>query len=166
MTANINPETNLPYGVVSGNKLHPEVQDALYQKALDVVCKALRDERIAQWKKKIVEALGDLDGAASIEEDTQGVQEIAEYLTDEDYDSDYLPEEPCAEVEHDGIRVQVSYLGGAMLVTSLNGEVVSGESQCSPCVPNAINLDAGQWPPGDSNFDCHGFPIDWFDSEG
>lgn len=69
------------------------------------------------------------------------------------------PEEPCAVITYEGIRIQTSYLGGALHLFSLNGPIVEGDGWCSPCIPGAVNVSK---PGNNGGPECHGFPDDWF----
>lgn len=133
---NFNSETGLPYGVVQGNNLQPDLLDELYFKALDI-CEEnlLEEERITRAEN------GQCD--------------------DVDWQDEFLEgctiDEPSASFEYDGIHLQYSWLGGAPIVFSFNGPVQKVQSYCSPCVPGAADLDSGE-----GEIECHGFPKDWY----
>lgn len=137
---NYNQETGLPFGVVSGNKLNPDLLDELYFAALGIEQTRLLDE----------EALARAENGQSLDEDWQD-----EFL------EGCCIDEPSAHFEHEGIHVQYSWLGGAPIVFSFNGPVQNVASYCSPCVPGAADLDSSL-----GDIECHGFPADWYESTG
>ena len=133
---NYNEYTGLPYGVVQGNNLQPDLLDELYFKALDI-CKEklLEEERITRAEN------GQCDDADWQDEFLEGC----------------TIDEPRAAFEYEGIHLQYSWLGGAPIVFSFNGPVQTVQSYCSPCVPGAADLDSGE-----GDIECHGFPADWY----
>lgn len=135
--SNFNHATGLPYGVVAGNSLQPDLLDELYFKAL-----AIEEERL-------------------IEE--EGISRAERGLPlDIDWQDDFLEQcyidEPSAHFEYEGIHLQYSWLGGAPIVFSFNGPVQKVANYCNPCVPGAADLDSGE-----GDIECHGFPQDWYE---
>lgn len=157
-TANINPTTGIRYGVINGNSLDQDVLAELHDKAVNVVDGYQRIEFIKQYAnaKDI-----DLDGVAEADYDSHLIDEIGEEFENAlaEYDDDYYCDgEPNAEIEHDGCKVVYSFLGGAPLVTVMESPIIVRAALCSPCVPNAGNLDDKD-PDG---YECYDVPTDWY----
>lgn len=133
---NYNSDTGLPYGVVQGNSLQPDLLDELYFKALDIEQDRLIEEEMIARAENGQDPYGDWQ--------------------DEFLDSCCI-DEPSAQFEYEGIHLQYSWLGGAPIVFSFNGPVQNVASYCSPCVPGAADLDSGE-----GDIECHGFPADWY----
>lgn len=51
--------------------------------------------------------------------------------------------EPTIEGEHEGVKYRIAWLGGAPLLWVLDGPLGYCDRLCSPCVPNAADLDSG-----------------------
>lgn len=132
---NINPETNLPYGLIQARNLNADLWAELHLKAHDLIADKLREFR----RTELIEA-------GVLEHDIDAQLE------------DFCPEidEPEAELEHEGLKVVYTHLGGAAIVFSINGPVTHVASYCSPCAPGAADLDSGE-----GNIECHGVPADW-----
>jgi hypothetical protein len=60
--------------------------------------------------------------------------------------------------EYEGVTVSVTTLGGAPLVFIMESPVIVKARPCSPCVPNAGDLD--NLDP-DYGIECYGLPEDW-----
>jgi hypothetical protein len=79
-------------------------------------------------------------------------------------------DEPHITGKYDDIEYQVTWLGGAPLVWVLKGPIGSVNRLCSPCVPNAGDLDSGfiggdQVPPPDfKGYECYVVPPNWLPS--
>lgn len=160
MTPNTNQETGLPYGVIGARSLNDELFLELLDKARDTVYDALREADKKQVLRTLSDALpGDLSvGHPTIEE---CLDEIAETVVELRSDRGmYEQDEPTAEFEHDEVTVHFSWLGGAPLITSIDGPKTSVRSWCSPCVPGAADLNSGY-----GRIDCHGLPMDWYTEE-
>ena len=73
-------------------------------------------------------------------------------------DENFEDDEPQAEFEHEGIKVVFCWLGGAPLVIVVESPYIAIAGLCSPCVPNAGNLDDKD-PDGE---ECYDVPADWY----
>lgn len=144
---NFNIETQLPYGVIQGNSLDGYV--------LDLLCEAARTSAYLEAEAEKLEELG-VDGEVKTFNDLSD-EELDEF--NEFMDSLQI-DEPAGEVILDNVKVQVSWLGGAVILFSLNGPVTKVARYCSPCVPGAADLNSGV-----GDIECHGVPTDWFYSE-
>lgn len=135
---NINVNTGVPFGIISANSLHPDVVDVLLYggQALNITMQEFERELRAQLE---------LDGLDEAELEER-VEEEFEF---------FHPEEPVIAGTRDGVEYSTSWLGGALHFFILDSPVVSYCRPCSPCVPNAGDLDS----PGD--YTCYGVPEDW-----
>lgn len=158
---NTNPRTGLPFGVINGNSLDPELLDALYTAASAKVYDVRYQERRAELRRDVISMLDALfPNCATIEERGWFEDLIEAQIEAEAEGGAFDSDEPCAEVTHEGVTVSYGYLGGAPIVFSYDGPVTHVRSYCSPCCPGAADLDSG---PGD--IACHGVPESWLDKE-
>lgn len=68
------------------------------------------------------------------------------------------PDEPEYEGEYGGVKYQIFYLGGAPHLMVLHSPHIVKARLCSPCIPNAGDLDSLD----DSGCDTYGVPADWY----
>jgi len=66
-------------------------------------------------------------------------------------------EEPTISGTLDGVKYEISWLGGAPLLFVLESPVISKAKLCSPCVPNAGDLNSLD----DDSYECYGVPEEW-----
>lgn len=152
---NVNPETGIRYGVISGNTLDPEVLDQLYQKASADDTNRWRGERGK-------ELLAEVENSTLYEIYQDELDDLIDRQLDYET-ANYSNDEPNAEIEHDGVKLKYSWLGGAPLIFVLESSLRTHvTSLCSPCVPNAGDLDSGWDPDG---YECYDLPSDWLRKE-
>lgn len=109
-------------------------------------------------------ALGNLDG--DIAHDLFfGPQ--AENISDQNYldecfeagiepDEDWYCDEPYVEGEYQGVKYGISWLGGAPLLWIYKSDYITDSAaMCSPCCPNAGDLD------NEGEYTCYTIPDDW-----
>jgi len=84
-----------------------------------------------------------------------------ELLTEVDDEAEDWPEEPAYELEVEDMKLQLGWLGGAPLVWVLKSPHTTRARECSPCVPNAGDLDSLD----EGGFECYTLPEDWFYKE-
>jgi hypothetical protein len=102
--------------------------------------------------------------------DEQGVE-----FDEDDFISDYVErnaeilqiDEPIIEGELDGVQYRISWLGGAPLVFLCGGLQGWGRELCSPCVPGAVQGDAGfsEVETDDFCYPCYIVPKEWLRDE-
>lgn len=158
---NTNPTTGIRYGVISFNSLQPWCNDDLFNgpTARDLSYEdallQLKAEAGVEYDK-VMERCDKLHGdkmAADVLDLLAQAFFEAEGL---EYDHDafverYIEEareniqidEPIIEGEYDGVKYRISWLGGAPLLWVLEGPIGYVNRLCSPCVPNAADLDSG-----------------------
>lgn len=174
MTANINPDTGIAYGYISANSLHPDIvqelqdngKDVYYEDALDdyqqdlSINPALQDEACEDAGTK----RGDLD------EDELRAQALAHIRDrwegskwEQHFNDNYQPDEPVHEGEKDGVKYRTSWLGGALNVWIFESPFTGRFQECSPCVPNAANLDYPEDRPNACGVLGYDVPPEWRD---
>lgn len=191
MTPNTNPETGIRYGVISGNNMDsdvlldlmygPHARDLSYEETLrqlrheaEVEADAYEEEvKVAiaeedygllsndRYVERRIEQMWDARGYDSAEDYVEAVVERrAEAL---------VIEEPEIEGEYEGVKYRISWLGGAPLVWVFEGPKGWARSLCSPCLPNAADLDSGFCSDKDANtlkeqsnwHECYVVPFAW-----
>ena len=131
---NVNPETGIRYGVVSLNSLAEWVFDEFFYHGENVTYR----DAIEEFRSENPDAS---------EDDVDAFMESYEGYED------------CYELESDGMKLALSYLGGTPIVWVFESPIVDRARLCSPCVPNAGDLD-NRDPNG---YDCYSLRQDWFD---
>ena len=135
MLPNVNPETGIRYGVVALDSLEDWAFDEFFYQGRNVTADAALEEAIA-------------NGLDPDDDDAT-----------QDFWDDYQAEEENYELEtKDGLKLGLSYLGGAPLVWVFESPVTTEARECSPCVPGAGDLDSQE--PG--SFTCYTLPSEWF----
>ena len=139
MQPNVNPETGIRYGIISANSLDGElVQDLLYYEGEDLSLKEAEEEiKIAMREEGVTEEDWD--------------------RTLDDRLSDVYIDEPIVEGECEGVKYCTSWLGGALHFWIFESPRIGLYSECSPCCPNAGNLDS----PNDDGVECYDVPEGW-----
>lgn len=92
--------------------------------------------------------------------------DLESYIDNAIEHADLQIEEPTTEGVYEGVSYRISWLGGAPLLWITEGPVGMAESLCSPCVPNAADLDSG-FVYGDdgSKYCCYVLPRNWAAAE-
>jgi len=131
MIPNIHPETNIAYGVTNLNSLKDWVYDEFFNHGKNTSYAAALDD----WQK----TNPDCD--------------------EQEFADEYMGEEDCYSLEKDGMSLELSYLGGAPMVFVLESSITTLCSQCSPCVPNAGDLNSQH----ELGMRAYTLPGDWFE---
>lgn len=139
MQPNVNELTGIRYGIISANSLDGElVQDLLYYEGEDLSWKEAEEEiKIAMREEGVTEEDWD--------------------RTLDDRLSDVYIDEPIVEGECEGVKYRTSWLGGALLFWIFESPRIGLYSECSPCCPNAGDLDS----PNDDGVECYDVPKEW-----
>jgi hypothetical protein len=188
-TVNVNPETQIRYGVAQGNN-HPYLLDHIMQNGNDLAydyfvseiksslrmldnesneadIKAVLDDiyghDLESFIPEILDILTAPSNVISIDgaiEDYPLQDELWDLISDDvEYESD--SDSMSYELDEDGCKYAVSSLGGAALIWVYQStNIVYVESLCSPCVPNAGDLDSGLTDE-DNGYQCYGIPTEW-----
>ena len=145
-------ENGIRYGVIAIQNLDPDVVEDLWYGygAVDLSYQAAMEEldaEIGREADRLIET-GELQA------------EDRDWYVDRETDKrrdDIQIDEPTIEGNYQGVHYQISWLGGAPLLWVLESPVISKAQPCSPCVPNAGNLDNLS----DDGIECYGVPRDW-----
>lgn len=146
---NINHETGVAYGVINLRSIDPDLaQDLWYIYGHDIdYIDAVADAQIAALEAWVAEhgSSDDFDNDAVVQE----------------FNDNYQNDEPTIEGEYKGTLYTITYLGGApLLYVRLSSHIVDDAPECSPCVPNAGDLDS-YLAGGRGNARCYSVPADW-----
>lgn len=120
---------------------------------------ATEGERERFIEKKLVELL---------KKECSGEPEDKDEFVDlmlEQFSDTYQHDEEVYEGEKDGVKYMVGWLGGGQILWVMSGTVGSCNSLCSPCVPNAGDLDSGFAQDYSLPYPCYVPPADWLRSE-
>ena len=143
---NVNPDTGIRYGLISAQALHPDIIFEIQQYGVDIHWRDQMDEIRAQVNREV-------EAGHVAEEDIDDELDLCiERQGDRWYD-----DEPVHEFELQGVRGQTTWLGGALLVWVFESPYQGNYRMCSPCVPNAGDLDNSD-PDGVT---CYDVPSAW-----
>ncbi len=157
--ANVNSETGIRYGVIQGNHASLLLEE-IFQNGTNESFEGHKRDLISDlshWLKQH----GQRDDFAD---------EMAKDCVEELEWDDYQAEEECYSYSDAGAEFLVSWLGGAPLIwVTKSPRIVAVKSLCSPCVPNAGDLDSGIVADATDILDtkllagyaCYGLPIEW-----
>ncbi len=152
MTANINSETGIRYGVIDANSV-PWLLESIIDNGVNETWEAFKRERI--------EEAGEL--VAKWEECGLGnTENLAEQLFDDvDWDFYEAQEEEYTYTDEKGNQFLLGYLGGAPLIWCVKTSKIAQARECSPCVPNAGDLNSQE----EGGFECYGVPEEYLETE-
>ena len=127
---NIDPGTGIHYGYISATSLDPEIVDELTQGCSD------------QYKERLQEFKDDIRSICENQgfwgRSITAMVEYAEELFDDEYQDN---DEATHQFQRNGVIGRTSWLGGALHVWIFSSPHTGMFEECSPCVPNAGNLD-------------------------
>lgn len=144
MLPNINPETSIRYGTIYINELDPEVGHTLMFgiQAVDLTYKACVAELEAEIRRDL-----EVDGEVDEDEFQARFEREVDRIT---------CDEPTIEGVYQGVKYQVTWLGGAGLLIVMESPHTGMFALCSPCVPNAVSIGQPGVTVG------YSIPDDWF----
>lgn len=151
--ANTDPETGVRYGVISFHRLEDWVIDEIFTNGenlsfLDAQAEAKKEyEREAQ---ALLDADGDFDFDGYVEEKLN--------TWNETYESDDDVWRLETDDTDDGGKVVVQTTGPGNLFVFMSPVIVNTRL-CSPCYPNAGNLDS----PDPDGYETYGLPKNWLE---
>ena len=151
--ANVHTETGTHYGAISGHSLDPDVLNAIQDKVFDLEYQTTYKDHLKNLLQDVICNSDDLT-----------IQQLIDKCEahDIDPDLDYFAEafdcyEPSGTIEHDGLIITFDWLGGCPLIIVNESPFVASAVPCSPCVPNAGDLDDLD-PEG---VECYNVPENW-----
>lgn len=145
MATNVNPETGIRYGVVSLNSLEDWVFDEFFHNGTNLSYESAKKEYLAE----------------NYDADDESDDAIAEEEWEDRFNDEYQGEEDTYSLETDGMILQMSTLGGAYNVWVFESPHIAYCRQCSPCCPNAGNLDSKE----ENGVTTYDVPTDWYRKE-
>ena len=157
MAANIDPATGVHYGVINASSLDPNVIDMIMDG--DNVTEQAAEEEFRKQINHEIES-GRLSADDFGEEMERRLRERSECASEDDYR--YVEYDEGGKLT---LEVQTTWLGGAMLVYVLQSPYLAAAPVCSPCCPNAGNLDE-RYEDGEGGVTCYDVPPDWRLDEG
>jgi hypothetical protein len=171
MTLNVNPTTGIRYGVIALGSLDDDLanEDLWYGPgAKNLSEEAAAEELRKELRQRYEDARELAEGSYENAVEMRGIEDneenrrdyISEHLEEqlktpnvdsaEDYvewayerECDFQIDEPEIEGEYDGVKYRIRWLGGAPLLWVIEGPIGYANRLCSPCVPNAADLDGG-----------------------
>ena len=150
---NTNTETGVAYGVISLRSIDPELANELwYDHGTDMDYESGLVDHISDAIAAWVNEGNDFDDF-----DEDGARQA--------FAESYESYEPTITGAFEGVKYTIMHLGGApLLYITHSPHVVDDAPQCSPCVPNAGDLDS--YHRGDrGSTRCYTTPADWLGSE-
>lgn len=201
---NTNVKTGIRFGVIATNSLDQDLVNDLWygpdavNESEEEVAKEMKSEFGAKWDAAHEEAeiaasetdpnMSDDEREAFINKHMMDAGFSITYsgctlfLDRDDYISREIEgawgnldiSEPIISGNYEGVDYQITWLGGAPLLWVLEGPVGFANHLCSPCVPNAADLDNGFEPtsiPVDQihrdhdGYLCYVVPQDWLAKE-
>jgi len=181
---NTNPETGIRYGVIALQSLDADVAQELFYglQAKDVTYEsALKDLRAEvegeadEIEEQISIKAHEIGGFTDreyedfcereIEKEYQarGYDDRDEFVDDQvEYRSEGIQiEEPEIQGTYEDVEYLIWWLGGAPILYVIKSPLIGcANNLCSPCVPNAADLDSG-FHQGPTGFDCYIIPESW-----
>lgn len=192
MMSNVNPKTGVRYGVISVASLQPELAEELMYgpDAIDETYGAALNDAEMEANAEVAQLYEDAEIAASEVDPNMSDRAreafIEQYLTihytemgyeDSDdlvaqrleaFSDQFRCDEPHITGTYEEIEYQITWLGGAPLLWILDGPVGFVEKLCSPCVPNAADLDSetcleaeASETMSENGYFCYVVPRDW-----
>ena len=149
---NYNPKSRVPYGIIACNSLDSElVQELWYTHGEDISYKnALEELRESVSAQMIDEEENGECPIRSVDDFNDELDEIVERRAEH-----IQIDEPTIEGEYEGVKYQISWLGGAPLLWVFWSPFVNPHAQCSPCCPGAGDLDS------EGDVLCYDVPDSW-----
>lgn len=174
---NYNPETGIRYGTIYLNHLDADVAYDLWMNGRNVSEENAYDELKSEIERdadaieeEVTIAIAESDHALlSSERFVENEIEAAYLRLGYDDRDDYIDtrlelgsediqiEEPIISGTSEGVEYSISWLGGAPLLWVFKSPIISTAKLCSPCVPNAGDLDSLD----DDGYECYGIPDEW-----
>ncbi len=171
--ANINDQTGIPYGVIAGNSV-PELLEEIMQHGRNLTYEDWKQWLSDNVKRALTDAIADFVLPQSqIARTVEAVhEEVVDLLLESQLNDSYeAEEETFLWNAPDNCRYQVGWLGGAPMIWVLFSPWLTECHRCSPCVPNAGNLDspcpegvtcycvAPEWLPEDTDLKPRALPV-------
>lgn len=145
---NTNPETGIRYGIISANNIDPDVMQIIWLEGTDL-----------HWQDRAAEIRDEVMNDEECSPDDKDA-EIERRLQDES--DGWYDDEPVHSFElscpgYGVVHGRTTWLGGGQLVWIFKSPFLTKAKLCSPCVPNAGDLNN----PDVDGYECYDVPNDW-----
>lgn len=180
MIANIHPETGIRYGVIASQSIHSDIIDSMMSSGLNVTNLEYLLQESERIANNIEEGSDDYEDAQSVLADIASFRQAnkdevvygtkwLEYLQTlegglytfldnlDEWNEDSEPDECTYIGYYEGVKYSLSTLGGAYNIWVEESPVVGKFEKCSPCCPNAVNLNS----PDEDGEEGYDVPADW-----
>lgn len=150
---NINPETGIRYGIISAQSIDDYIIDDIYRSGIDVTWAEARDEAEKEARAEAEDP--EIVTFTDPDDKERWIERRVDFMMD------HLVgdiEEPVIAYEEDGVKVQTTWLGGAMMLWVFESPYTTKRSLCSPSVPGAVDLNSDEYEDGYEGYDV---PSDW-----
>jgi len=150
-TQNVNLKTGIRYGVIQGNSV-PILMEKIFDNGTD--------ESYARWRLDKIQAVkAALKELESDDSDSKLDRIALETFDAMEWGNSYNCDESDYSYEdRQGNQFLLGYLGGAPLIWCIKtSAIVRVKALCSPCVPNAGDLDSGIVD-DENGYECYGLP--------
>lgn len=154
---NVNPNTGIAYGVISGNNV-PELLDDIISNGDNITYEAWKKELEQEIRNSLFSIFNGRHHDPNRIVDHCGVDEIVEAALDAGLNDEYQNEEEEYVYEASYVtsttpiptgvgyptakfKLQLGWLGGAPLIWIIESPFKAYAPHCSPCVPNAGDLN-------------------------
>lgn len=158
MVPNINQETGIAYGVISGHAIEPDVLDMIERNG-DNLSEREAEEGFRVAINNEIET-GKLNADLFEEEMERRLREWHECSGEHIYR--YVEYDDDGKIE---VEIHTGWLGGAQLLWVIQSPYLSLAYPCSPCVPNAGDLDNRCGADAAEAVTCYDVPPEWRVSE-
>ena len=143
-SVNADPDTGVRFGTIYLNSLADWVFDEFFHHGEDLSYKSAKEDFEQSFRAYFEGDPDDLDEA---------LDEALDRFNDE-----YMCEESSYRLVQDGLELELTHLGGAPLVWVLKSPHTTRVRLCSPCCPNAGDLNA----PDENGVEAFTLPAEWF----
>lgn len=175
---NMNLETGIRYGMLSFNSLNPDMEDEFYNlpnPSIDASFKDYLEDLAIEYFRSGKLTAADFDLEPDVDLDTfketvylsdldtlQGILEsIDPWVSESFYDGLESSLVGCEGII-DGVTVRITELGGALMLWIFDSPHTTKARLCSPCVPNAGDLDSLD---PENGYETYTVPSDWLAKE-
>lgn len=190
MIVNTNPSTGIRHGLINASTLNSDVLDELWRGdgAVNIserdALEELRREATTRYEAAVQSAENMYIAGQQPWEDflsehverhlrlhhslpenrhiaCDTAEEYADWVTEQE--CDFNIDEPIIEGTYEGVKYRISWLGGAPILRIIEGPLGYARELCSPCVPNAANLDGGYVLERELDLECLHDTLDRWD---
>lgn len=153
---NVNPETGVHYGVINANSLDSDILDTMYTHGTDLSYEQAKKDIVAD----IVKTMSNYTSDRHLERLMDTIEELTDNVLEE------CESHGPYEFEYEGVKGLYSTESNTVMI--FESPVVVSALACSPCYPNAADLD-NVVDYGSNGYNvityAYGVPLDWLYKE-